>query len=225
MNYEKIFNDPEVTKVENDIVNLWEHGKCWAPDGTKLMQELLRQRWSLLYEFNQYDDQLAELLVAFNERLKSALTTLYHRTHKVFDEYMARDDYWGEVEVTGKCMLGYDYPDGHPVQTDRARAVWEVLTQGGFEGLYNSGVTHELLLRKDLLNCKFADSLMYTLYLSEELDNWNIEALDREWSSDMHLVFPFHNLYTHMPFSLYDLIWVRQFNLEINVNLDGDLNL
>jgi hypothetical protein len=47
-----------------------------------------------------------------------------------------------------------------------------------------------------------------------ENDNWN-EGLDREWSKDMHLIQPFHNLYDHCYFSLYDLIYVREFNLEV----------
>lgn len=50
-----------------------------------------------------------------------------------------------------------------------------------------------------------------------ENDNWN-EGLDREWSKDMHLIQPFHNLYDHCYFSLYDLIYVREFNLEVHVD-------
>ena len=220
MNVEKIFSDPEVVKVENEIVDLWENGRHWTPEGTKQMKELIRKRWLVLRDFNEYDYETAQLLTTFNERLKSALTTLYGRTQKVYEEYMARDDYWGEFEVTGKCFLGYEYPVAHPVQSERAHGVREVLSDGGFEGLYDSGVTNELIWRKDLRE----RSLNQVLYLSDESDNWN-ECLNREWSSHMNLIFPFHYLYTDLHFGLYDLLWVQEFSLEINVQFYGDLKL
>ena len=42
------------------------------------------------------------------------------------------------------------------------------------------------------------------LYLSEKTDNWN-EGLNPELTSDMHLIYPFHNLYEHACFSIFDL--------------------
>ena len=36
----------------------------------------------------------------------------------------------------------------------------------------------------------------------------------------LHLIQPFHNLYDHCYFSLYDLIYVREFNLEVHVEFD-----
>ena len=132
---------------------------------------------------------------------------------------MTRDDYWGEFEITAKCKLGYQYPKGHPVQSERAETIWEILTQG-YVPLYDDyGCSRRFMMRKNLA----PPSLVELLYLSEELNNWNIESLDREWSQDMNLIHPFHNLYTHMPFSLFDLIYVRDFNLEINLTLDSDL--
>ena len=222
MNCEKIFNDPRVVKVENEIVDLWENGNHWTPEGETRMQKLLHERWLILRDFNEYDDEMAHLLTSFNERLKSALTTLFERAQRVYDEYMSRDDCWGKWEITGKCFLDFEYPTGHPVQSERAKNVWDVLTTGGFEGLYDRGVTFELLWRKSDPEPR---TLNEVLYLSEELDNWNIEGVDREWSSNMHLVYAFHNLYTHLSFSLYDLLWVREFNLEINLNFDDNLRL
>ena len=57
------------------------------------------------------------------------------------------------------------------------------------------------------------------LYLSEKTDNWN-EGLNPELTSDMHLIYPFHNLYEHTCFSIFDLLWVRDFNVEISVEYD-----
>ena len=48
------------------------------------------------------------------------------------------------------------------------------------------------------------------LYLSEKTDNWN-EGLNPELTSDMHLIYPFHNLYEHTCFSIFDLIMGARF--------------
>jgi len=44
--------------------------------------------------------------------------------------------------------------------------------------------------------------------------------LDRELTKDMHLVYPFHNLFEHMEFSIFDLLRVRDFNIEVEVDMD-----
>ena len=55
--------------------------------------------------------------------------------------------------------------------------------------------------------------------MEDSNDNWN-EGLDREWSKDLHLIHPFHNLYDLCYFSLFDLIYVREFNLEVHIEFD-----
>jgi hypothetical protein len=39
----------------------------------------------------------------------------------------------------------------------------------------------------------------------------------------MHLVYPFHNLYDNRHFSLYDLVYVSEFEFEICIRMDGEL--
>ena len=58
------------------------------------------------------------------------------------------------------------------------------------------------------------------LYYEEDLENWN-EGLDREMTKDMHLTRVFHNIYEHMEFSIFDLLWVRDFNIEVSVEVDS----
>jgi hypothetical protein len=83
--------------------------------------------------------------------------------------------------------------------------------------LYEDGV--------DLISVSSWDSEIPTehqvLYLDDKLDNWN-ENLDRKLTEDMHLTFPFHNLYSHMEFSIFDLLWVRDFNIEVNAEVDSN---
>lgn len=72
---------------------------------------------------------------------------------------------------------------------------------------------------EDIISVSSRDSDIPTehqvLYLDDNLDNWN-EGLDRKLTEDMHLIFPFHNLYSHMEFSIFNLLWVRDFNIEVN---------
>ena len=62
----------------------------------------------------------------------------------------------------------------------------------------------------------FSSPTVYIFYLRHEWDNHN-EGLDREMTKDMHLIYEFHNLFSHMEFSIFDLLWVRDFNIEIKV--------
>ena len=39
-------------------------------------------------------------------------------------------------------------------------------------------------------------------------------------TKDIHQVYPFHALFTDMDFSIYDLLWVRDFNIEITTESD-----
>jgi len=66
------------------------------------------------------------------------------------------------------------------------------------------------------------ESLEGWLGMAYENDNWN-DGLDYGWSKDMHLVYTFHHLYANCHFSLYDLVYVNEFEFEIGARMDGGL--
>ena len=100
-------------------------------------------------------------------------------------------------------------------------------------------VQHLLSVRKRILNGMFEWTDEYYSLLSEfnkalveaqcemrerlfrlsenvkETENWN-EGLDKEKTKDMKLCYAFHNLYEHTTFSILDLLWIRDFCIEIN---------
>ena len=82
--------------------------------------------------------------------------------------------------------------------------------------LYSDGVDGGFRLCSD----EEPPSEIQFLYYEEDLDNWN-EGLDREMTKDMHLTRVFHNVYEHMEFSIFDLLWVRDFNIEVSVEVDS----
>ena len=114
--------------------------------------------------------------------------------------------------------MGYDYSKIHPVQSMRAKKMWAILnaTLDNYIFLYSEhGVCHFYMCNED----SDIDTESELLYLNEELNNWN-EGLDRDMSADMHLTYAFHNLFQHLEFSIFDLLWVRDFNIEIHVEHD-----
>ncbi len=152
------------------------------------------------------------------DALRKACTQLYYRTMTVYQEYQDRKDISGDFEVEGKIFLGYEYPAHHPIQTETEKQVWATLTCGGFNTLYDEGCAWPLRFSRERPSEQsINEKLENWLGMEIENDNWN-EGLDREWSKDLHLIQPFHNLYDHCYFSLYDLIYVREFNLEVHVD-------
>ena len=219
MDIKKIFEDPRVKMLEEDIAQ-WNNGCSYNDEECHVMEYLLLSRRRVLAELNVYDDDMKRLLTEFNEALRKACTELYHRVIVTYEKLSKQEEDFGELEVDGKIFLDFEYSPLHPIQTQRAKEVWDALTQG-FQKLYDDGCAWPLYIRGG----ETPDGprgLLEWLGMEDESDNWN-EGLDREWSKDMHLVQPFHNLYDHLNFSLYDLIFVREFNLEVNVKYDGNI--
>lgn len=48
---------------------------------------------------------------------------------------------------------------------------------------------------------------------------WN-DGLDRELTKDINLIYPIHHLVSHTDFSIFNLLWVRDFNVEIHIESD-----
>lgn len=215
MDIQQIFQDPRIIMLEKEIARRNEH--CQYTDEEKhVMKYLLKERCNVLWHLNVYNDETKRLLVDFNDALRKACAELYRRTKAVYQECLHRMDGTGTFEVEGKVFLDYEYPEQHPVQTDRAKQVWDALTCGGYCTLYDDNSTWGLRFSKE----EQPETLEEWLGIEDPNDNWN-EGLDREWSKGLHLIQPFHDLYNFCYFSLYDLIYVREFNLEVHVEF-GD---
>ena len=119
-----------------------------------------------------------------------------------------------EMDYKGAVFLNWNYPGNHPVQTMRAKAIWAILTDTEGENIqhmYGENGAHSIMVRGE----EEAPTEHYCLFLDGKPDNWN-ERLDREMTKDMHLCYAFHNLYDHNLFSIFDLLWVRDFYIEIS---------
>lgn len=147
MDIKHVFDDPCIVKLENDIARIDEHCR-YTDEENNIMKRLLKQRSYALWQLNVYDDEMKQLLIGFNDALRKACTELYHRTMAAYQECLHRDDFNGNFEVEGKIFLGYEYPAQHPVQTETAKQVWEVLSCEGFCALYDKGCAWPLRFSK-----------------------------------------------------------------------------
>ena len=123
----------------------------------------------------------------------------------------------GKIEAVGKCFMGYGYSRIHPIQTVRAKKIWEVLSGAldEYDPLYEDGVISNGWHYQG--GEPETENMM--LYLNEKRDNWN-EGLDCNQTRNMNIIHAVHNLYDHTAFSIFDLLWVRDFNMEIHVEVD-----
>lgn len=221
MNINNVFEDPRIKMLEEEIAN-WNENCSYSDEEKHVPTYLLEQRRNKLNQMIVYDDEMKRMLIDFNERLRKACNSLYSKVMTIYEEYMGRNDYFGDFEVEGKIFLSYQYPQCHPIQSNTAHRVWDALSVGGFEPLYSEGFAWSLRFSKEYPPSWFGhETFEKWIGMDDETDNWN-EGLDQEWSKNLHLIQPFHNLFEHCGFSLYDLIYVREFHLKVNLSFEGE---
>ena len=217
MTVQEIFNSTAVRSVEEQILDLYHETerKHWCNDeNKKAIKSLLEVRRRILNSMFVLDEQNKQLLAEFNEAMKQQLIEMRKRAIDLYNS-VYKLDMGGTVEVEGKCFMGYEYSKIHPVQSMRAKKMWAVLNGSLDDYIFlycEDGVNSFYINNYD----PKIESENELLYLNEELDNWN-EGLDSEMTKDMHLTYAFHNLFSHLDFSIFDLLWVRDFNIEIHV--------
>lgn len=220
MAVQEIFNSTAVRSVEEQILDLYHETerKHWCNDeNKKAIKSLLEVRRRILNSMFVLDEQNKQLLAEFNEAMKQQLIEMRKRAIDLYNSAY-KPDMGGTVEVEGKCFMGYEYSKIHPVQSMRAKKMWAVLNGSLDDYIFlycEDGVNSFYINNYD----PKIESENELLYLNEELDNWN-EGLDSEMTKDMHLTYAFHNLFSHLDFSIFDLLWVRDFNIEIHLAYD-----
>ena len=220
MTVQEIFNSTPVQSIEEQILDLYheiERHRSTYEENKKAIRSFLEVRKRILNSMFVLDEQNKQLLAEFNEAMKQQLIEMRKRAIDLYNSVYT-SDMGGSIEVEGKCFMGYEYSKIHPVQSMRAKKMWAVLNGSLDDYIFlycEDGVNSFYINNYD----PKIESENELLYLNEELDNWN-EGLDREMTKDMHLTYAFHNLFSHLDFSIYDLLWVRDFNIEIHVEYD-----
>lgn len=212
MTVKEIFDHPDVKAVEIEILDILTDEKHYREgnDSKLAVQHLLSVRKRIINGMFEWTDEHFSLLSEFNNALVHAQCEMRERLSRLSES--VKETGLENLEFLGKVFLSYKYSEIHPVQSIRARKMWNVLngSYDDFMPLYKDGVNGIYFKGQ-----KTIPSEKEAVYLSEETENWN-EGLDREKTKDMKLCYAFHNLYEHTTFSILDLLWVRDFCIEIN---------
>lgn len=193
----------------------WEIWFCYeglGPNDYTSEESLLQLRKDLLnHQALAHQAELLPDIITFNDALQAALLNLYNHAHKLYAQVSAFEP---NIELIANCFLSPNYPSLHPCQEANRQELWDALCDSGWNPLYMDGVTHELVLPRDL-------EVSFDAFIGMDCPtpNWN-EGLDPFLTKDLHLISAFHNLFDHTNFALTDFIFVRDFNIEININLE-----
>lgn len=208
-----ILSNPDLALVERQIIQTYNDPKPSLYTHCGVLLELRKDM--INSRVLDCQEKILSDIIAFNDALKDALKDMYDRAHRIWKALQDNNAFAGEVEVTAKCFLGYDYPDHHPMQGNDRQDLWNALCDSGWNPLYEDGVTiTELTLPRDI-----NDSFDSLTGMDCPPPNWN-EGLDQELTKDLHLTSPFHNLFDHTKFAITDFIYVREFETEINIEID-----
>ena len=212
MTVKEIFDHPAVKAVEIEILDILRDEKRYreGKDAKLAVQHLLSVRKRILNGMFEWSDENFMLLSEFNNALVHAQCEMRERLSRLSE--IVNETGLENLEFQGKVFMSYKYSEIHPVQSIRAKKMWNVIngSYDKFMPLYKDGVNDIYFTGQETI-----PSEKEAVYLSEETENWN-EGLDREKTKDMKLCYAFHNLYEHTTFSILDLLWVRDFCIEIN---------
>ena len=212
MTAKEIFGHPAVKAVEIEILGIVGDEKHYrtGKDAKLAVQHLLSVRKRIINGMFEWTDEYFLLLSEFNKALVHAQCEMRERLSRLSESI--NETGLENMEFQGKVFLSYKYSEIHPVQSIKAKKMWNVLngSYDKFMPLYKDGVNDIYFTGQETI-----PSEKETVCLSEETENWN-EGLDKEKTKDMKLCYAFHNLYAHTAFSIFDLLWVRDFSIEIN---------
>ena len=149
-------------------------------------------------------------IIAFNDALYLALQKMFDHAHELYTRVSAIQK---DIELEAKCFLQENYPSLHPFQNYCRQELWEALCDTGLNPLYDSGVTHSLVLPRDL-------DVSFDSFIGLDCNplNWN-ERFNQRLTGNLHLINAFHNLFDHTNFALTDFIFVREFVEDINIRI------
>ena len=176
MTVKEIFDHPAIKAVEMEILDtIRDEERCRKGEDAKLaVQHLLSVRKRIINGMLEWTDEYFSLLSEFNNALVHAQFEMRERLSRLSES--VNETGLENLEFQGKVFLSYKYSEIHPVQSIRARKMWNVLngSYDEFMPLYKDGANDIYFKGKETIPSEKED-----IYLSEETENWN-EGIDRE---------------------------------------------
>ena len=219
MEIQEILNEPAIMAIENEMISLEceiVNSDCVMSGSLETMRMLIRLRQRVLNGLFSMNDSYGELLYSFNESLKQKLIRMRKDTISVAQRFVG-DGLEGDVQTYGKCCLGNCYPRLHPVQTIRAFEIWNILNKpyGNYIRQYDNGISPVVYMCDGNSEPVGEYEMLYMSNLQDDVNEEPCESPLRE----MDLIYPVYSLASHTGFSLFDVLWVRDFDVEIIVEI------
>ena len=183
---------------------------CSTGDET-IIRNGLEYRRKLLEEAFEYNAENKELLREFCIRLNKTVIDLYRKAWPLYEQ-MVRTGITTDITLVASFKM--TYPTLHPIQDAEEQEVWNALQTWRYNPGF-SGPFH-LMLHEDHQEKYDEDAI---LQLQPKDEAWD-EELPKEWDQDLPLTMLFHHWHTHSYYSLYDLMYVR--NIEGNIHIELD---
>ena len=141
MSVKEIFDHPAVKAVEIEILGIVGDEKRYrtGKDAKLAVQHLLSVRKRILNGMFEWSDENFMLLSEFNNALVHAQCEMRERLSRLSES--VNETGLENLEFQGKVFLSYKYSEIHPVQSIRARKMWNVLngSYDEFMPLYKDG--------------------------------------------------------------------------------------
>ena len=189
--------------------SLYQHLRTTGDE--TIIRNGLEYRRKLLEEAFEYTTENKELLRAFCTRLNNSVISLYRKAWPLYETMVGTGL---TTDITLVASFKMTYPTLHPVQDAEEKEVWNTLQTWRYNPGF-SGPFH-LMLHEDH-QAKYDEDAILQLQPKDEA--WD-EELTKEWDQDLPLTMLFHHWHTHSYYSLYDLMYVR--NIEGNIHIELD---
>ena len=214
MNIKDLLQDDALKALEEQIIMSYDG--CWSNNHDYTDERsLLQVRRNIINQrvLKHAQEMLLPDIIDFNDALREALHEMFDKAHAVYE---ANKGFGEDIEVEACCYLSNDYPALHPVQGEDRQDLWSALQDSGWNLLYETGVTHSMILSQSA-----KESFNDFIGMNCPPPNWN-EGLDQELTKDLHLINAFHNLFDHTDFAITDFIYCRKFFYEIKMNITNN---
>ena len=130
MTVKEIFDHPTVKAVEIEILDtIRDEERCRScrngEDTGLAVQHLLSVRKRILNGMFEWADEYYSLLSEFNNVLVEAQCEMRERLFRLSEN--VKETSLENLEFQGKVFMSYKYSEIHPVQSVRAKKIWNVL--------------------------------------------------------------------------------------------------
>lgn len=203
--------------IEDEIIWTMKMREMKKHNNNINAESLLRTRKKLINDFVlNYQKELLPVILVFNENLTKNIRKLYDKAESTYKLLLPHNNN-NDFTVEGVYYFDGCYPKKHPVQDNMRQELWEALTDEDNNPGYNYSVTKISFHKIDRTTTM--PSLNEAIYLDKTPQNWN-EGLDGNLTKDLHLIYPFHDLFEHSNFALTDFIYCQDFIFEIKCDIN-----